>query len=330
MISWAVVGIGDIARKRVLDALAKVPESRIRAVVTTHPERAREICAPYGVEKYYDDLNDALGDGEVNAVYVSTPVFLHAPQATASMQAGKHVLCEKPTALSFEEAVRMVRLAEECRVVFGVAFYRRRYPKLLRLAELIRDGVLGEVTYVWAAYHGWVALEDLPGRTWFVEPDKSGGGPLPDVGSHRIDVLNFLFGPPRSVMAITGTQIQDYRVEDAATLLMEYGSGMRALLDVRWNSRIERDEFRVIGTGGEADLTPLNGPAFRVCLSGRSWTEDLPAHRNLHFPMVENFVRAVLHGEPLISSGRTAIETDRVIAAAYRSAESGMRQRLQI
>ncbi len=328
MIHWAIVGIGDIARKRVLAALDGVPRSRIQTVVTTHPERAREICAPYGVKKYCADLDEALADSGVDAVYVATPVFLHGTQSCAAMRAGKHVLCEKPTAPTFEEAAGMVKTAEECGVLFGVPFYRRRYPKLLRLAQLLKEGILGDVTYAWAAYHGWVGMENLSGRTWFVEPDKSGGGPLPDVGSHRIDVLNFLFGTPSSVMAGVGNQTHGYEVEDSATLLMEYDSGMRSVLDVRWNSRVERDEFRVIGVEGEADLTPLNGPSLRIRLNGRSWSEERPPHQNLHFPLVENFVRAVLDGEALVSSGRTAIETDRVIAAAYQSKASGTRQRL--
>ena len=138
----------------------------------------------------------------------------------------------------------------------------------------------------------------------------------------------FLFGPPVSVMAEVGTQVQDYEVEDSATLVMQYASGMRSVLDVRWNSRIERDELCVIGTAGEADLTPLNGPALTVRLHNRSWSEEWPAHPNLHYPLVANFVSAVLDGEPLVSTGRTAIETDKVISAALASAESGARQRL--
>lgn len=326
MLNWAIVGIGDIARKRVLAALAGVPRSKIRVAVTTHPDRAREICAPYGVERYCTELEEALADREVDAVYVATPVFLHAPQSIAAMLAGKHVLCEKPTALNYDEAAGMVKVSDECGVLFGVSFYRRHYPKVLRLRQMIREGVLGSVTLARAGYHGWVHAADLADRTWFVEPHKSGGGPLPDVGSHRIDVLNFLFGTPVSVMAEANTQVQDYAVEDSATLVMQYGSGMRSVLDVRWNSRIERDEMFVIGTEGEAELTPLNGPTLTVRLSDRSWTEELPAHQNLHYPMVENFVRAALDGEPLVSTGRTAMETDRVISAALKSAQSGTRQ----
>jgi 1,5-anhydro-D-fructose reductase (1,5-anhydro-D-mannitol-forming) len=328
VLNWAIVGVGDIARKRVLAALAGASRSRIRVAVTTHPDRARQICAPYGVERYCTELGEALADHEVDAVYIATPVFLHAPQSISAMVAGKHVLCEKPTAMNYEEAARMVQVAEARGVVFGVSFYRRYYPKILRLQELIRDGGLGRVTLARAGCHTWLGADDLPGRTWLVEQHKSGGGPLPDVGSHRIDVLNFLFGTPVSVAAEMGTQIQDYAVEDSAALLMQYASGMRSVLDVRWNSRIERDELSVIGTEGEADLTPLNGPTLAVRQSGKSWSEELPAHPNLHFPLVEDFVRAVLDGRRLVSTGRTAIETDRVIAAALRSAQSGTRQRI--
>jgi predicted dehydrogenase len=326
VLNWAIVGVGDIARKRVLAALANASRSRIRVAVTTHPGRAREICAPYGVERYCAELEEALADRDVHAVYVATPVFLHAPQSIAAMAAGKHVLCEKPTALTYEEAVGMVRVADERGVLFGVSFYRRYYPKVLRLRHLIREGALGQVTLVRAGCHTWVGADELSGRTWLIEPDKSGGGPLPDIGSHRIDLLNFLFGTPVSVTAEVGTQIQDYVVEDCATLLMEYASGLRAVLDVRWNSRIERDELCVIGTEGEADLTPLNGPTLMLRRRDRAWSEELPASRNLHYPMVDNFARAVLDGEPLVSTGHTAIETDKVIAAALRSARSGARQ----
>ncbi len=325
MLNWAIVGIGDIARKRVLAGLAAEPRSRLRAAVTTHPERARQLCAPYGVERFYATLEEALADAEVNAVYVATPVFLHAPQATAAMRARKHVLCEKPTALSYQEACRMAEVAEECGVRYGVAFYRRFYPKVLRAQQLMREGALGPITLVEARYHWWWAPEEGHERHWFVEPHKAGGGPLPDVGSHRIDLLNFLFGPPASVAAEIGNQVHRYGVEDAATLLLQYATGMRAVLDVRWNSRVERDEFRIIGSEGELEMSPLNKAPLVFRSARESRSEDLPPHDNLHYPMIENFVSAVLDGAELVSSGRTAMETDRVISAAYESARTGRR-----
>jgi predicted dehydrogenase len=95
-------------------------------------------------------------------------------------------------------------------------------------------------------------------------------------------------------------------VEDNATVLIEYESGVRSLVDVRWHSRVPRDEFRIRGTDGEIDLTPLNGPA----LAYPGGKEHLPAHENLHYPCVENFVSAVLENKPLCSTGATALVTD--------------------
>jgi 1,5-anhydro-D-fructose reductase (1,5-anhydro-D-mannitol-forming) len=325
MMNWAIVGIGDIVKKRVLSALAAEPRSRIRAVVTTHPDRARRLCAAAGVERYYERLEDALADPEVQAVYVATPVFLHGPQAMAAMRAGKHVLCEKPTALNYAEAERMAETADECGVRYGVAFYRPLYPKVQRALELIRQGALGQVTLVEARYHWWWAPEDGHERHWFVEPEKAGGGPLPDVGSHRIDLLNYLFGPPASVFAEIGNQVHTYPVEDAATLVLTWADRKRAVLDVRWNSRIERDEFRIIGTEGELEMTPMNGAPLVFRTASETRVEELPPHANLHYPMIENFVSAVLDGAELVTSGRRAMQTDRVITAAYESARSGRR-----
>ena len=325
MLNWAIVGIGDIAQKRVLAALDAEPRSRPLAAVTTHPERARRLCAPYGIERFYTGIEEALADPDVQAVYVATPVFLHAPQSIAAMRAGKHVLCEKPTALSYNEACRMAETAEQCGIVYGVAFYRPFYPKVRRARQLIEQGAIGQLTLVEARYHWWWAPEEGHERHWFIEPEKSGGGPLPDVGSHRIDLLNYLFGPPASVMAEIGSQFHPYAVEDSATLLMNYSSGMRAVLDVRWNSRVERDELRIIGTGGQLDLTPGNGPELVFRSASETRAEHLPPHANLHYPMIENFVSAVLDGAELVTSGRRAMQTDRVIEAAYESAHTGRR-----
>ncbi len=103
-------------------------------------------------------------------------------------------------------------------------------------------------------------------------------------------------------------------VEDCATVLVEYLNNVRAIVDVRWHSRVDRDEFRIIGTSGELELSPLNGPT----LVSPQGTEEIPTHENLHFPCVENFVESVLDGKPLLSSGRTALWTDWVTDRAVK------------
>jgi predicted dehydrogenase len=105
-------------------------------------------------------------------------------------------------------------------------------------------------------------------------------------------------------------------VEDSATVLVEYPEGLHGVIDVRWTSRIVRDQFRIVGTEGELDLTPLNGPPMKVTTLDGVREETLPAHRNVHYPIVENFVQAVLDGMPLASPGAGAILTDWVTSLA--------------
>lgn len=205
----------------------------------------------------------------------------------------------------------MVEAAEAASKTLGVAYYRRGYPKLQRARELLAQGVIGQPLLAYATCHDWLPGEDAA-RTWLLDPALAGGGPLYDVGSHRIDVMNFLFGEPARVTAQLSNAVHSLKVEDCATVMIEYRSKVRAIVDVRWNSRVQRDEFRIVGTNGEMELTPLNGPEL-IYPGGR---EHLPTHANLHFPCVQNFVNAVLDGTPLLSSGATALWTDWVTEQA--------------
>jgi predicted dehydrogenase len=329
MTGWAVVGLGDIARRRVLPALHELCKeslsrnksiNKIRAVVSRDPEKARIECEKFGVERIYSTLEGALADPEVTSVYVATPVALHAPQTIAALAAGKHVLCEKPTAMDPAQVEAMIAAAKSAGRHFGVAFYRRFFPAVTRARELMRAGTIGQPTLVWGAWHMWFDEKVLSHRAWLIDPEKSGGGPLMDIGSHRIDLLNYLFSEPRLAGAAVSRQTHmspEFKVEDNATLTLDYAGefgAVRAVLDVRWNSHVPRDEFKIIGTEGEIDLSPLSSG--RV-VSPRG-EEVLPPHGNTHYPMIKNFTDVLSSGGSLVSSGETALPTDRIIAEAYR------------
>jgi len=298
-INWVVIGIGDITTKRVIPAIQAEPRSRLYGIVTRDPAKA----APYQA-KAWRDLGGALADDAVDAVYVASPVSLHAPQTVAALQSGRHVLCEKPVALDYAEARGMVEAAAKSGRTLGIAYYRRMYPKIQRAKALLEQGAIGQPVMAWLANHYWY---DQSGHgNWRLDPKMAGGGPLYDIASHRIDVLNFLFGKPARATAQTANAVHKYAVEDCATVLVEYANGARGIVDVRWHSRVWRDECRIIGTEGELDLTPLNGPELRK----PGGAEHLPPHANLHYPCVENFVSAVLDGEHLYASGESSIWTD--------------------
>jgi len=314
MRNWIVIGIGDIATRRVIPAIQAEPRSHLYGLVTRDPAKA----APFNT-RVWSTLDEALADPEVqrevHAVYVATPVFLHAPQTIQSLRAGKHVICEKPMAMNEADARTMLQAAEQSGRTLGVAYYRRCYPKVQRAKQLLEAGAVGKPVLAELTCHGW--FDGAGSRSWLVDPAKAGGGPLFDIASHRIDVLNFLFGQPLRVTGQLSNVVHHYAVEDNATVMIEYAGGVRGIVDVRWHSKVNRDECRIRGTDGEMELSPLNGP--NLIYPGTH--ENLPPHTNLHYPMVENFVDAVEGKVPLLASGASSYWTDWVTKQARRLPE---------
>jgi len=299
MLNWLVIGIGDITSRRVIPAIQLEPRSRLYGIVTRHPSKAARLGVPT-----WPTLEQALADPAIEAVYVATPVFLHAPQTIQSLSAGKHVLCEKPMAMNEAEARTMLRVAEKSGKLLAIAYYRRAYPKIQRAKQLLEAGAIGKPVLAELISHAWFDGEGS--RGWLVDPAQAGGGPLYDIASHRIDVLNYLLGRPVRATGHLSNVVHRYVVEDNATVLIDYENGARGIVDVRWHSKLNRDECRIHGTDGAMELTPLNGP--ELVYPGRS--EHLPPHTNLHYPIVENFVDAVMGKASLLASGASSIWTD--------------------
>jgi predicted dehydrogenase len=217
-------------------------------------------------------------------------------------------------ALDYAGAQSMEQAARDTGRTLGVAYYRRMYPKVERARQWIAAGAIGRPVFAEATSHDNFNPTGTD-RAWLADPAQAGGGPLRDIASHRIDLFNYLFGEPLRVSAHLSTLVHGFAVEDNATVMIEYAGGVRGVVDVRWHARPARDEFRIRGTEGEIDLTPLNGPA-AVFPGG---TESHPAHANIHYPCIEDFVSAVLEGRQPRSSGATALPTEWVMERSARS-----------
>lgn len=309
-INWVVAGVGDIARRRVIPAIQAERRSTLYGLVTRNPAKAEE----YPGTKTWPTVEEAVQDSAVDAVYIALPVAMHAGTAIAALRAGKHVLCEKPMAMNHAEAELMVAEANAGGRIFGVSYYRRLYPKLLRARQLILEGAIGQPVLVEANCHSWLPAED---RGWLLDPALAGGGPLYDIACHRIDAMNFLFGQPEQATGLRSNAVHPTRVEDSASVLIRYPGGVHGYVDVRWNSRISRDQFRIVGVEGEIGLDSLNGPELRV--EGR--VEMLPTHANVHYPLVLNFAGAIAANAPgaVACTAAQASWTDWVIEQVMRS-----------
>jgi len=317
--NWLLLGAGDISKKRVLPALMAESRSEVVAVCDLDELRAKEMAAQGGA-KVFTDYATALSDSAADAVYVATPVFLHVPHAIQALEAGKHVLVEKPVGLNYKQARELVAAASESDRKCGVAYFRRFYPKYAMAAEMLREEEFGRVVLIRMSYFSWFDPAKDDPKYWRVVPDRSGGGPVSDMGTHMFDVLIGLLGVPRSVYAKAETLIHDYAVEDSCVAVLKMENGAQGIVSFNWNSKTWSHEFEIIGTEAKVKWHPYDSDSV-VKTVGRDIRElSLPNHENVHYPLIEDFVSAVLADrQPKVTAGEAA-KTNRLLDALYLSA----------
>jgi predicted dehydrogenase len=320
-VRWGLVGCGDIAAKRVAAALGDADGSALLAVARRRADLAAEFAARHGARRSYADWRDLVRDGEVDAVYVATPVNLHADQTVAAAEAGKHVLCEKPMALDPAECERMLAAARANGVRLGIAYYRHHYPIVARLRELLAAGEIGRpVMALVQAFELFDPPPDHP-RAWFLRKKEAGGGPMFDFGCHRIEVLLDLLGPVETARGFpANVRFHDREVEDTCTARLSFANGTEAILIVTHAALEPRDSFEIFGTQGSAHVDVLNTGGLRIVTAAGARVERHPAHPNLHQPLVEDFVAAIRAERDPVVTGEVGLAVARVVDAIYASA----------
>lgn len=321
-INWLLVGAGDIAGKRVAEAITSTGGSHLRAVCDSVPGRAREVARAHGADVVYTDYLEALGNGSVDAVYVATPVHLHSEMAIQAIRGGKHVLVEKPLGLDCDDAQKVVRAAESSGLTCACAYFRRLYSRYAMLTDMIQRKRLGEIVLVRMAYYSWFDPKKDDSKYWRVVREKSGGGPLADMGSHMFDILIGLFGLPVKLSACNTTACREWDVEDGSVSIMRLADGGQVTASFNWNSRTWVHMFEVVGTEGKVLWQPYDtGPVVRTM--GRSTSEfDMPPSRNVHQPLIEDFIASVRERRQPACPISEAAQTNRLIDAIYRAAST--------
>jgi predicted dehydrogenase len=327
-VRWGLIGCGDIARKRVAPALRDGQGCELAAVCRARSELAESFAREFGARRWHADWRDLVRDPDIDAVYVATPVDLHAPQSIAAAEAGRHVLCEKPMALSTAQCRAMIDACRANGVRLGVAYYRHFYPVVHRIKEIIAAGEIGRVGLADIQALEWYTIPEDSPRAWFFRRDRNGGGVLMDFGCHRIEVLLNLLGPVDEVRGLTGNTLFRREVEDTATAGFRFQSGAMAHLAVAVSVKEPRDSLDVFGSEGSIHVPVLNQGAVRVVRSGTERLEDHPPHPNLHQPLAEDFARAVLDGREPEVGGETGLEVQRLIESVYGTHGGGRPPRI--
>jgi predicted dehydrogenase len=317
-LTWGLIGCGDIARKRVASALRDGAHCELVAVARAKAEHAAAFAQEFGARRWYADWHALLADEEIQAVYLATPVYLHAEQTIAAAEAGKHVLCEKPMALSVSDCDRMIAACRANGVHLSIAYYRHLYPVIQRVKELMADGTIGQP--VIAQINAFERFDPAPAhpRHWFVKKECSGGGPMMDFGCHRIEVLLNVLGDITVVQSSVGQVHFQREVEDTAIALFTFANQARAVLSVTHAAQESQDTFSLFGSAGSLHIAALNKGELLIRTANSERIEQHPPHANLHQPLIEAFAEAILTQTAPPVSGDIGRAVQRIESLIYR------------
>ncbi len=343
-----VVGLGWAGQQH-MDAFASIEGVELVAIAGMEDDARTELGERYGVTRLHRDWKDLVAEGDLDIVSVAVPTFLHAPITVGALEAGLHVLCEKPIARSATEAQAMVDAARAAGRVLEIAFNHRRRGDIEALKAAIDAGTIGR------PYHGraiWLRRAGIPALgSWFTNREMAGGGPLIDLGVHVLDYALHLFGEPQvtAVSAVTHAELgtrglggavagkqqvgSAYEVEDLASVLLRLEGGGSLMIETSWAAyRPAGDEFgiTIYGTEGGADLRVVDyAPVGELTIfTGQDETsEDVIVKADPgrgHKAVVETFIEHVRDTEHWSEhDGSLALERARVIDACYASAAAG-------
>jgi len=317
-VRWGLIGCGDIARKRVAPALRDSALCELVAVSRARSELADSFAREFGARRWSADWHDFLMDYEIDAIYVATPVHLHAEQTIAAAERGKHVLCEKPMALNVAECDRMIAACRANDVKLGVAYYRHFYPAVRRVKELVDSGELGVPVVAQINAFEWFDPSQSDPRAWLINRSLSGGGPMFDFGCHRIEVLLDIFGDVREVKATLANTFFDREVEDTATAVFQFKRGTCATLTVTHAAREPQDTFDLFCSHGSIHIPVLNEGTMRVVTPDGERIETHPNAANIHQPLIDDFATAVLENRDPIVTGEIARAVTLIEEKIYR------------
>ncbi len=325
VLRWGILSTANIADEKVIPGMRSSPRSRVVAIGSRDEARARAMAERHGIERVHGSYEALLADAEVDAVYIPLPNHLHPEWTMAAARAGKHVLCEKPLAMTAAEAEAMLEVCEAEGVRLMEAFMYRLHPAWLAVRELVAAGRIGRLT----AVHSWFSYyNDDPANIRNIR--SVGGGALYDVGCYNVNLSRMLFGaePDRVEAAIT--RDGDDGVDVLTSAIMTFGHGVATFTCA---IRTEPDQqVHIYGTEGRISIgIPFNIPPDRpthVHITAGGDPPVAPATETLTFATAdpygaeaEAFAAAILEGLPTPTPPADAVANLRVIERIFEAAE---------
>lgn len=344
-IKVGIIGTGVISGEHIRGYKA-LDNVEIYAACDLDEQKVRKVAERYDIKHIFTDYNEMLKLEELDAVSVCTWNSQHAPVAIAALKAGKHVLCEKPMAMNTREAEEMEKVAKESGKLLMIGFVRRYGNDCRIVKDFIDNGMMGDIYYSKATY---LRRAGYPGR-WFGDKERSGGGPLIDLGVHVIDLVRYLMGNPKAV-AVTGitfnklgprsnikankvfsstarSNINTFDVEDLAVALIKFDNGAALTVETSFslNTKAEETNIELFGTKAGVKIDPK----LEFYSEQNDYLVDIiPAHdtalsfQGIFEGEIAHFIDCITNETKCISPAEDGVELMRIIDGIYESAKTG-------
>ncbi len=337
-IKWGVIGCGGIADRRTIPGMMLADNAELVAVMDANGEVAEKVREKYNAKYAFDNYEELLAIDEIDAVYIASPVFCHKEQAFAAAKAKKHILLEKPMALTVAESQEIADFCKKEGVKLGVGLMMRFHSYHQAMKQIIAEGKLGDVVSMRGQLTCW--YPDIP-NNWRQNKALSGGGALMDMGIHCIDLLQYITGlKATEVTGFAGTQTFSYNADDSAAIVMKMENGALAMVDANFNipDAAAKCKLEIYGTKGsimaEGTVSQVEGGDVSVLISDDSLGYDAAQNReelvpvkldvefgNMYTKEVESFGNAIINDtEPAITA-EDAIFVQNIVERAYASSE---------
>jgi len=329
---FAVVGLGQLALGQIMPAFGLCDLSQPSALVSGHPDKAKTVAEAYGVAKNaiynYENFDNIARDDRIDVVYIVLPNSMHAEFTIRALEAGKHVLCEKPMAVSIDQCQRMIDAASQANRQLMIAYRLHYEPFNRKVMELCDEKRFGEIK----AYSGSFCINvNAPNIRLAAE---LGGGPVGDVGVYPINAARYVTGEePLEVFAQAHQPQDDPRfreVPESVSCLMRFPSGVLANLDCSFGTH-RSDFYRVACADGTIELSPAfsyNGQRLRTHHSPDSDSHPVVTDHEItevnHFASeMDHFSRSILDNKPTRTPGEEGLADMRILAAMAQSIRDG-------
>jgi predicted dehydrogenase len=313
-IRWGIIGCGDVTEVKSGPGFQKARGSDLVAVMRRNGNLAEDYARRHHVPKWYDKAESLIGDNDVDAVYIATPPSSHKEYALAVARAGKPVYVEKPMALSFSECQEIIQACEKANVPLFTAFYRRALPRFLKIKSLLDEGQIGSVRGVNLRLYQPPSAEDKKGvGQWRVDPDIAGGGYFVDLGSHMIDLLQFLLGPIGAAVGFSSNQGKLYKAEDIVSATFTFERGAHGVGFWSFSANEHLDSTEIIGSQGKITYATFRELPIMLERDGKVEQFDIPHPGHIQQPLIQNVVDELLGIGKSPSTGRTGAMTSWVM-----------------